>query len=254
MAYHNRIHLLRHTLNTIDQFKETDYELVIVDDFSSQEHKLTDLHKEFPNIDMQIIDMQEEVNEKWYRNPCIPFNIGFMKSRGDKIIIQNPECCHMGNVISYTRNHLTDSNYLSFHCYATGPNDTRRLHKGKRIEYNNKPIKQSREDESKWYNHEAYRPASYNFTTAITRNNLIRLNGFDERFALGHNCDDDDFIYRVKRMKLRIDFVHDPFVIHQHHGIEVSSLVTQPLANNREIWDKLKYSDHITAPNKISLK
>lgn len=253
MAYHNRIHLLRYTLETINKCQEKNYEIVIVDDFSNDDHSLKNIENEFPDIKFQIIDMKNEVSEKWYRNPCIPFNIGFRKSRGEKIIIQNPECCHIGNLIESTRNNLNDSNYLSFHCYATGPNDTKSLHKGKRIEYNNKPLKQSRNDESKWYNHASYRPASYNFATAITRNNLIKLNGFDERFALGHNCDDDDFIARVRRMNLRIDFVSDPHVIHQHHGVGVSTLATQPLANNREIWDKLKYSDYIVAPNKINL-
>ena len=254
MTYYNRINLLRHTLRTIEPYNESDFEIVIVDDFSNEEHSLKNIQDEFHSLKIRIIEMKSEVSEKWYRNPCIPFNIGLRKSLGDKIIIQNPECCHLGNIIQYTQNHLTNENYLSFHCYATGPEDTKRIHAGKKIRYNDMPIKQAKDLDSKWYNHELFRPASYNFATAISRENLKKLNGFDERYALGHNCDDDDFIHRVKKLNLKIDFVKEPYVIHQYHGIGVSSLMTQPLADNRALWKKLKDFDYIKAPNEIDIE
>lgn len=253
MAYHNRRQQILHTLTTISNSKYKNFEIVIVDDFSNEENNINDIKETFSNLNINLIKMQDEVSEKWYRNPCIPYNIGFMKSNGNKIIIQNPECCHMGDIISYTAENLNDDNYLSFHCYATGINESELIRKNKEIVFHEKTLKQSKKDESKWYNHKTYRPASYHFCTALTRKNLARLNGFDERYALGHNCDDDDFIARVKRLPLKIDFVDQPFVIHQYHGIEVSTLVTTPLADNREIWSKLRNEYHISAPNKNNI-
>lgn len=253
MAYHNRRRQLFHTLTTISPSEHENFEIVIVDDYSNQENNIDNIKENFPRLNINLVKMQDEVQEKWYRNPCIPYNVGFMKSKGDKIIVQNPECCHMGDVIKYTEENLNDDNYLSFHCYATGVEDTELVRKNKNIVYHEKTLKQAKKDSSKWYNHKIYRPASYHFCTALTRKNLIKLNGFDERYALGHNCDDDDFIERVRRLKLRIDFVDRPFVIHQYHGVEVSTLVTEPLADNKEIWSKLRNETHIKAPNKIDI-
>lgn len=253
MSYYNRIEHLRHTLKTINECNEKDFEVVIVDDFSSSEHKLDHIQTEFPSLNLNIVHMANEVTEKWYRNPCVPFNVGFRKSSGDKIIIQNPECCHVGNLIEHTRNSLHDGNYLSFHCYATGVKDTNRIRKGKIIKYNDVALKSAKGLESKWYNHQSFRPASYNFATAITRKNLVALNGFDERYALGHNCDDDDFIHRIVNMGLKIDFVHQPHVIHQYHGVGVSSLMTEALADNRALWKKLKQLNYVKAPNEIDI-
>jgi GT2 family glycosyltransferase len=253
MAYHNRRHQLFHTLTTISESNYKKFEIVIVDDFSNEENNIDNIKDNFPNLNINLIKMQKEVDEKWYRNPCVPYNIGFIKSKGDKIIVQNPECCHMGDIISYTAENLNNENYLSFHCYATGVDDTKLIRENKDIVYHEKTIKEGRKDSSKWYNHATYRPASYHFCTALTRENLIKLNGFDERYALGHNCDDDDFVARVRRLKLRIDFVNSPFAIHQYHGIEVSTLVTTPLADNRELWSRLRHESYIIAPNKTNI-
>jgi len=253
MAYHNRRRQLFHTLTTMSASNYQNYEIVIVDDFSNEENNIDTIKDIFPNLNINLIKMQDEVDEKWYRNPCVPYNVGFIKSKGDKIIVQNPECCHMGDIISYTAENLNNEIYLSFHCYATGVEETELIRTNKNIVYHEKTIKQGKDDNSKWYNHATYRPASYHFCTALTRENLIKLNGFDEKYALGHSYDDDDFVYRVRRLKLKIEFVDTPFVIHQYHGIEVSSVVTEALQDNLAIWRETKRQPHARADNTINI-
>jgi len=108
MAFHNRLPLLEYTLSTFNKSSNKDFEVVIVDDYSSQEHSLDNIKNKYSNININIINMRDIYKEKIYYNPCIPFNVGFRKSKGDCIIIQNPECCHVGDVISHVEHNLTN--------------------------------------------------------------------------------------------------------------------------------------------------
>lgn len=235
MAYYNRLSLLRYTLKTFLQSKETDYEIIIVDDFSDPEHDPIHLVYEFPMLPIKVFKLSARYEKAEWCNPCVPYNIGFRYSLGDKIIIQNPECCHVGDVISYVNENLTDSDYLSFHCYACTEADLPILHSGRQIEMPN--IK----DEwfwSGWYNHKEYRPAAFHFASAITRNNLKKLNGFDEKFAHGIGYDDNEFIIRVNRLGLQTKFVEEPMVIHQFHA-KIHSF-TPDKANNEIFYKETK--------------
>ncbi len=210
MAYYNRLPQLKFTLKTISHSSTKNTEIVIVDDYSFAEHSIDNLKKEFPSLNLKIIKMSNLNNKKTYVGPSVPYNVGFRMSTGDTIIIQNPECCHMGDVISYVNQNLKDGVYLSFHCFATGKREVETLHNTGKLNIE--------ESNGRWYNHEIHRPASYPFTTAITSKDLIELNGFDERYAQGFNYDDDELIERIKKKGLEIKFVEDPWVIHQYHG------------------------------------
>ncbi len=123
MSYYNRMSQLRYTLKTINQSQYRDVEIVIVDDFSAADQHLNNLPTEFPGINFKLIDMRARYGTKAWCNPCVPYNEGFRACTGDMIIIQNPECCHMGDVLSYVNNHLTNGTYLSFHTYSCTKED-----------------------------------------------------------------------------------------------------------------------------------
>lgn len=248
MAYYNRLPQLTYTLKTFCKSLHNNFEIVIVDDFSDSAHSLIDISKKFPTLRFKLIEMQKVVKKKNYVGPSIPYNVGFRHSAGDKIIIQNPECCHVGDVVSYVENNLTDENYLSFHCFACGKHELNDLH-----QTNNLDISKSN---GKWYNHKEHRPFSYHFTTAISRRNLIDLNGFDERYAAGYNYDDNEFIERIKLKNLRIDFVEEPFVIHQYHGklFNKNPLNPTSLQNNELFHFENMKNLQVRANNKENIK
>jgi GT2 family glycosyltransferase len=159
------------------------------------------------------------------------------------VIIQNPECCHMGDVLQYTLDNLTDHNYLSFHCYAATKAETRVMRSGE-------PLPMFTEKKSRWYNHTTERPYAYHFAAAITRNNLIKLNGFDERFAQGQDMDDVELIHRIRAMPLEIQFVADPWVVHQYHRKTYDNPHNPPVTiDNRALWATVKDDLQIQAAN-----
>jgi GT2 family glycosyltransferase len=241
MSYFNRKRQLRHTLNTIAQSKIKDYEIIIVEDFCDEDQYLTTIHEEFPNLPIRLIRMMDRLPKKNYCNPCIPYNVGLRASRGDKIIIQNPECCHQGDVLAHVDQYLTDSNYLSFHCYSANKDETRAIQR-------NEPWAMFSGKKSRWYNHITERPYGYHFCNALTRANLAKLNGFDERFANGHDMDDVDLIHRVVKLGLTLDFVADPWVIHQSHPKTYDNPHNPPVStDNRALWAEIKENLQVRA-------
>ena len=182
-TYYNRRQLFEETLKTIKRSAIKDIEFVVVDDGSDPKHRLESLQIGYPFL--KIIRVENE--NKWYENPCVPFNIGLRAAKGDIIVLQNPECLHVHDVLSYINENLNDSNYLTISAYGLDAE----TNKSVKFHLKNKTINEFIEklpqrsifgDESLgWYNHSKYRPGYYHFCSAITRNNLGKLNGFDER-------------------------------------------------------------------------
>jgi len=217
-TYFNRKKQFINTLKSLLKSSYKDFEMIAVDDGSDENERIEDLQKEFSFLKVFRIDK----NEKKYHNPCIPFNLAFSKSKGDKIIIQNPECLHLNDILQKTNDSLNDKNYLSFACYSVDQNYTNKFNETGNINLFYEAMQlfcvpYSYNGQNGWYNHSIFRPESLHFCTAITRNNLKKLNGFDERYAEGSAYDDNEFIHRVKLLGLKIEFQDNYISIHQYH-------------------------------------
>lgn len=228
-AYKNRKKQLIQTLKSISHSAFNDYEMIIVDDGSSEEHRIEELEMFFGFV--RVIRIEPE--DKTWINPCIPYNIAFKEAKGDKIIIQNPECAHVGDVLSYVNDNLAANEYMSFSCLSWshlltekycdndyfGKNDLTELRNiafglGSEARY---------DGDLGWYNHLKYIARGLHFCNAINTNDLKRLGGFDERFADGFNFDDNELVWRVTNAGIPLKFVIDPFVLHLYHYTDCST-------------------------------
>ena len=244
MSYYNRLSQLQYTLKTIQRSQVNDTEIVIVDDFSDNENQLDNINTEFPNLLIRVIRMQDIIDKKYYCNPCVPYNVGLRASRGDKIVIQNPECCHMGDVLDHVDRMLVDGKYLTFHAYGCTKEDVRVLHETDSCPMFSHPKK------ARWYNHKTERPVAFHFCNAITRNDLIKINGFDERFSQGHNWDDAEILHRIQKI-CSVQFVAEPWVVHQYHTKSYGHPDNPtPIVDNKSLYFDLEVQDIIVAPNK----
>jgi GT2 family glycosyltransferase len=223
MSYHNRRALLIKTLESISNTTHGDFEMVVVDDASAQ--PIADLPSVFPKLNMRVIQIDKK--DKWWVNPCIPNNIGFEIAGGEIIIIQNPECLHMGDIISYVSENITVNKYIVFGCYAVDHPKTQLISKvdGGSVEDVYKIINPTNDvpldfcpSMDRWYQHSEYSPRGLNFCTAIIKQDLEDLGGFDELYASGQCYDDTEFIRRIRRKGMYVDMVDNPFVVHQCHG------------------------------------
>lgn len=242
MTYFNRLNQLDYTLNTLRKSKIKKFEVVIVDDFSHAEHDPVQLLTSFGDLNIKIIHMRDHESQKWWRNPCVPFNVAIAACQGQKIVLQNPECCHMGDVLSAVDQHCGPGQYVSFHAWATSKEDTVYLHNHGRL-----PEQSLAKKKSRWYNHQTVNPTAFHFCAAIDRQDLIMLNGFDEKFALGHSYDDAEFLFRVKQI-CKIHWMADPYVVHQHHPKFFGRLDNPELAaNNRLLYENLVANPEVRA-------
>ena len=225
MAYHNRRALLVKTLESITNTTHDDFEMVIVDDASIAAQRITDLPELFPKFNIKVIQIDKK--DKWWVNPCIPNNIGFGIASGDVIIIQNPECLHIGDIISYTAENIDDNKYIVFGCYALDSAKTIQVAQinGSDTSAVRKIIQPTNDvplDQcpymNRWYQHSKYSPRCLNFCTVIMKEDLEDLGGFDEMYASGIAYDDTEFMRRIHRKGMCVDMVDNPMVVHQCHA------------------------------------
>jgi predicted glycosyltransferase involved in capsule biosynthesis len=232
-AYHNRRRQFIQTLKSISKTQHDNYQVIAVDDHSKKEEEIIDLVDQFSFL--KVVELK---GPKWYTNPCVPFNIGINQTfynDTDIVILQNPECVHVHDILMHTEQNLSDNLYLTFAAYNINKSNTEKLYKSKDINIFFNSLPQRRNGGIKvggWLNHSKYRPSYYHFCSAITKNNMMLLNGFDTKYAYGVGYDDNDLINRIKKLNLKIEIVDNFSVIHQYHD---------PIyANNNEINKKLK--------------
>lgn len=217
MTYFARKALLDLTLKSITQSIVKDFEIIIVDDGSPE-----------PLVCNQARVIRIDPENKWWHNPCIPYNIGFKEAKGDIIVIQNPECFHHNDVLLYAKNNTKPNIYLSFACYAINPQQTIDFKRGVCPEFEHKMF--GGKEKNGWYNHSGHYNRGLHFCSSITRGDLDALGGFDERYANGVSFDDDAFIREIKRRDMDVQIIDEPFVIHQYH---------LPFTYRREGWKVL---------------
>jgi GT2 family glycosyltransferase len=229
-SYYNRKNLFYRTLKSITKSKFKDIEMIAVDDGSLPEHRIEEFVDEFPFLKVIRIDPEN----KWYVNCCIPFNRAIREAKGDIIVLQNPECFHVGDVLTYIHEHINEANYISVSTYGLDKETTEVIDELKDDFIMSMPQRPYMGYRTLgWYNHSIYRPEGWHFCSAMTRNNMARLNGFDERYATGVACDDSEFIIRIKRLGLKIIITEDVSVVHQYHP-------SYSIPNEAELWEKNK--------------
>ena len=236
-AYYNRKKIFEKTLQSIENSEVKDIEVIVVDDGSREEERLEDLIDRFPFL--KIIRLEKE--NKWYLNPCIPFNIGFRQVKGDKIIIQNPECFHKDDLIKYTLENLQDNKYLSYGCYSVNEEKTQNILNSeldlKFFEF--LPKRCSFDGDDGWYNHSYLRPEAFHFCSAITKKDLYELGGFDERYAEGYAWDDNELVHRIKMKKMNINFVDHKVALHLwHYGNDENKTTFDQHSRDQNFWIK----------------
>lgn len=212
MSYFNRQTLLDRTIESIKESSIKDYELIIVDDKS-----------DVPVVCSRA-DSIIRVTDKWYINPCVAWNKGIEAANGDIILLQSPECYHIGDILKYVEDNIKHNTYLSFACYAINARETAEFHNGVMPNIGNFTFAANYKQQTKieyngWYNHSKYRPVAYHFCSAMTKDDMDTLGGFDERYASGISFDDDDFIRRIRRKGMEVKIVDSPYVLHQYHPL-----------------------------------
>jgi hypothetical protein len=233
MSYYERQYQLNKTLLSYTKSSFKDFSVIIVDDASPTDIILPELP-----FKVEVIKLE---NKTWL-SQVVPFNIGFHRALEYKpsiILITEPECYHVGDVLSYA-SRVNNKKYISFGCFKIneemtfGECDIHDL-----VEKNNVIITQDETGDwdqtvNAWGNHPTIDPVAFHYCCAITTENLIKLNGFDERLAFGVSFEDDYIVRQIKNLGLEIEITVNPFVVHQWH----ERLNHNIMQRAPQMWDK----------------
>jgi len=226
------------TFNTIMNSKHSDIHIIIVDDSDIDPIKKEELYKYPFHIDFISINRQ---NKKWH-NPSINYNIGFKFIKGVKVMIQNAEVCHIGDILSYMTNEtILDNHYYVFDVKASksfATNDI--IYKSNT---NTTDIYKNEDLFKIWYQGPT-RICNYHFLTGMTRNTFELIKNFSYDYAFGSAFDDDDFLLKIKSKNINIvNIFHDKNNIggiHLYHQISTKT------------WNKNKEINDILFNNKLN--
>lgn len=243
MGYVDRKDQLYLTLNTILKSQHKNYEVIIVND---ENVDINFVKEDFPTINIKIIDNFD----KKHTNPCMTYNLGVEHSTGEILLLQNPECCHIGDILTVVNAVLKQNDYLAFSTFYLDNfsknkevsdiilnNDCEYFWSVEKI---HKLLQYTLENISKrqnpvlrgWVSHPVYNKNFLHFCSAIYKSDFERIGGFTEEYKDGICFDDDDFVRKIKCNNLNTQYFrlpdfpnssvnhieHSVFVFHQHHN------------------------------------
>lgn len=177
MPYWNRNNLLNQTLESYAKFyADLDMEVIVADDGSPQ--PANPMPQPFK---VKVVRLPDKHVPKM---PCIPINRGVKESKGDILVLTNPEIYHTEPVFQQMIETLKETGPMGYVMAACWDAKTK-----------------------SWYGHstrtykENLTPPGfgYNFCTMLYRSLFDKTGGFDEAFRDGLGYDDNDFAWSLHK-------------------------------------------------------
>lgn len=225
MTASNRSTQTYFTLKTISNSSYKNIQIILVDDSTHDPIDYNILLEFNMHIELVII------KNKFWINPCVNYNIGFMHARGGKLIIQNAEVCHVDDVIKYVATNVNDGTYSAFKVSALPNIDNNNgLYKLGNLTFNK--LNDILSLSYCWYNHPERRNEYFHFLTAITKNTFNKIKGFDIDYCLGIEWDDNALVYKIRNSNIELKHVTANVMgVHQWHETSSAGSATKNISN-----------------------
>jgi hypothetical protein len=236
MTASNRSKQTYFTLKTIQNSMHKAVQVIIVDDSNTDPIVKEELEKYPFYID--FITIKKE-NKNWV-NPVVNYNIGFQYIKGTKIIIQNAEVCHIGDVLSYMNLQMIPEHY--YICDVRSSNSIATNEIIYQYNTNNTDIYNNHELFNMWYQGRE-RIVNYHFLSAMTIDTFNKIKNFSYDYTMGISFDDDDFLLKIIANKIKIiNLFYDEFNlggIHLWHSSNIKK-IRKKIETNQNIFNKKK--------------
>ena len=217
MSSSNRSKQTYFTLKRISDSIYKNIQIIIVDDSDIDPIDIHFLKTQNYPFYIDLIKIKRE-NKNWH-NPLISYNIGFSFIKGNKVVIQNAEVCHIGDVLDFISKNVINDNYYVFDVKASLNYDTNETIMNSdlnSIDIFNRNIYYM------WYQH-IDNNRKYHFLTCLTTETFKKILNFSYDCTMGSCYDDDDFVLKITSRKINIQniFHHEYNIggIHLFHGI-----------------------------------
>lgn len=254
MATHNRKRQLKNSLKALEiHAKDLPVEIIIVDDNSDETFTKKELSKYKLNIKYKIR------RDRSRQDPVIPNNMAFDMAKGSIFVMSCGEILIAENILKHAFESITDDNYICYSVYSFGQDQLDFIDGFNNLKKINELITILSQTcvtagaAPGWYIHPQYRPVALPFCAAISKRNMEKLSGYDERFMFGVGHADDDFLRRIYDLKLQVSILEHPWAVHQPHQLtDYSNLELVKL--NLDIYNEQANSKNIKAENNIIYK
>lgn len=236
MTASNRSKQTYFTLQTIQNSSYKEIQVIIVDDSDSDPIRKEELLK-YPFY-FDFLKIKKE-NKNWV-NPAVNYNIGFEFIKGSKVIIQNAEVCHIGDVLAFMGNNIIYGKYYVCDVKAT------KTYSSNTYIYqcntNTIDIYNLKNVYRKWYQSKT-RLVNLHFLVGMTISTFKEIKRFSYDYSFGNNYDDDDFLLKIKSKNIIIvNLFHDEYYfggIHLYHDQNIY-LKKNNIEKNDELYLKKK--------------
>uniref|UniRef100_A0A6C0HC30 Glycosyltransferase 2-like domain-containing protein n=1 Tax=viral metagenome TaxID=1070528 RepID=A0A6C0HC30_9ZZZZ len=237
MTSSNRSKQTLFTLKTIADSVVRNIQVIIVDDSDSDPLDVETIKNNAYLFNLDIVKIKRE-NKDWH-NPLVNYNIGFKFIKGSKVIIQNAEVCHIGDVLQFVNQGISDDNYYVFDVNASLNYET------------NETIYNSNTKNTDIYKLDLfwlwYQSVSnnrkYHFLTSMTTNTFNKIKEFNYDYTMGASYDDNDFVLKIISKNVNIINVfnneHNIGGIHLYHGMS-PEMWDKGVEDNVELFNKKK--------------
>jgi UDP-N-acetylglucosamine 2-epimerase (non-hydrolysing) len=255
MRSSNRSKQVYFTLKTISKSVFKNVQLILVDDSTYDSVNVDILKKNNYSFYIDFIKIKRE-NKNWH-NPLVNYNIGFQFIKGSRIIIQNGEVCHIGDVLNFINNRLNmNDEYYVFDVKASRDYSTNE--KIYNYDTNNFNIYKENFYENRLVEHGWYQSFENNqnlhFLVSLTRDTFNKIKCFSYDYTMGSLFHDNDFLLKIISNNIRIvNIFHEYHYIgglHLYHGRSIQVLDkgvesnSQLYHNKKNIFQKTnKYID-----------
>ena len=237
MTSHERSKQVYFTLDTISKSKYKNVQVILVDDSQADPVDSARLHEY--NMMIELVKINRD--KKCWSNPCINYNIGFEFVKGGKVIIQNSEVCHIGDVLSYINEKVKDEIYYVFDVKASRNMDTNE------IIYRKSELTTTIYNEDlwdSWYQHYNHRNVQYHFLCALTKFTFDKIGGFSYDYSFGSCYDDNDLLLKIYMQNITFmniyNDIHQIGGIHLFHGYNMPDKRAYSSELNDTLFEKKK--------------
>jgi hypothetical protein len=199
--------------NTLFTFKyfysdRDDYQIFILEDKKNiglAEQKLTEIISDYLSLPIVRFKMGHDN----YSCPCSTYNEGVARASSEYVIITNPECAHVTNVLEgFDKSCVVDNCIVCACMCAKWPE------KIPAINATLYPLTL----ETVWYQHSIYNNRCLCFGIVMAKQKYILSRGFNEYFDQGCGRADVDFLKRSSKIVKYIP-KDDLLLVHQWHPI-----------------------------------
>lgn len=189
-----------------------DYEVIVIEDSKNvaekiQHDTLVNIVSLFaPRINIKHI----EANFKSSYAPCRLFNLGAHIAGGDYLVLTDPECFHLTNVLAGFDVALdrSPSTYVVAACINASYNGL--IDRFEDFKY----------EHILWYQHSLHRNRKLHFCSVVLKKTYSDIGGFDEGYAHGYGRDDVDFLRTLIANDVAIATRDDIVVVHMDHAAD----------------------------------